>query len=62
MRVMKRRWKNADVYLFFNEGALESEHAVTLMSKGRIAQVWDPQTGRSLRCNPRTAAEILPCG
>jgi hypothetical protein len=45
MRVMKRRWKNADVYLFFNEGTLESEHAVTLMSKGRIAQVWDPQTG-----------------
>jgi hypothetical protein len=45
LKVMKRRWKNADVYLFFNEGAQASDHAVTLMSKGRIAEVWDPQTG-----------------
>ena len=45
LRVMKRRWKNADVYLFFNEGAQASEHIVTLMSKGHIAEAWDPQTG-----------------
>jgi hypothetical protein len=45
LRVMKRRWKNADVYLFFNEDAQASDHAVTLMSRGRIAEVWDPQTG-----------------
>jgi hypothetical protein len=45
LKVMKRRWKNADVYLFFNEGAQASDHAVTLMSKGRIVEVWDPQTG-----------------
>jgi hypothetical protein len=44
LRVMKRRWKNADVYLFFNEGAQASDHAVTLMSKGRAAEAWDPQT------------------
>jgi hypothetical protein len=45
LRVMKRRWKNADVYLFFNEGAQASDHTVTLLSKGRIAEAWDPQTG-----------------
>jgi hypothetical protein len=44
LRVMKRRWKDADVYLFFNEGAQASDHTVTLMSKGKIAEVWDPQT------------------
>jgi hypothetical protein len=43
LRVMKRRWKNADVYLFFNEGAQASDHTVTLLSKGRIAEAWDPQ-------------------
>jgi len=45
LRVMKRRWKNADVYLFFNEGAQASSHTVTLLSKARIAEAWDPQTG-----------------
>jgi hypothetical protein len=45
LRVMKRRWKNADVYLFFNEGAQASDHEVTLMGKGRTAEAWDPQTG-----------------
>jgi hypothetical protein len=44
LRVMKRRWKDADVYLFFNEGAQASNHAVTLNCKGRIAEAWDPQT------------------
>jgi hypothetical protein len=44
LRVMKRRWKDADVYLFFNEGAQASDHTATLMSKGRIVEVWDPQT------------------
>ena len=45
LRVMKRRWMDADVYLFFNEGAKASEHAVTLMSRGRMAETWDAQTG-----------------
>jgi alpha-L-rhamnosidase len=45
LRVMKRRWKDADVYLFYNEGATASRHAVALMAKGRMAEVWDPQTG-----------------
>ena len=45
LRVMKRRWKNADVYLFFNEGSQECNHAVALTSNGRVAEKWDPQTG-----------------
>jgi hypothetical protein len=44
LRVMRRRWKDADVYLFFNEGAQASNHTVTLIGKGRIAEAWDPQT------------------
>jgi len=55
LRVMKRRWKDADVYLFFNEGATASQHAVTLMASGRVemgqkqvghtVEAWDAQTG-----------------
>ena len=45
LRVMKRRWKDADVYLFFYEGAQASDHAVTLMSKGSTVESWEPQTG-----------------
>jgi hypothetical protein len=50
LRVMKRRWKDADVYLFFNEGATASQHAVTLMARGRVemghkVEAWDAQTG-----------------
>jgi alpha-L-rhamnosidase len=49
LRVMKRRWKDADVYLFFNEGAQVSNHAMTLMSKGHGAETWDAQTGAITR-------------
>jgi hypothetical protein len=45
LRVIKRRWRDADVYLFFNEGTQESRYAVTLMTKGRAVEAWDPQTG-----------------
>ncbi len=45
LRVMKRRWKDSDVYLFFNEGNQATEHTVTLMSKGHSAEVWDAETG-----------------
>ena len=67
LRVMKRRWKDADVYLFFNESAQASDHKVTLISKGRIAEAWDPQaatvtplqstrTGKSLTVQLKLAA------
>jgi alpha-L-rhamnosidase len=45
LRVMKRRWADADVYLFFNEGAQPGEHAVTLRSHGTAVETWDAQTG-----------------
>lgn len=44
LRVMKRRWKDADVFLFFNEGAGTISQAVTLFSTGHTAQIWDPQS------------------
>ena len=46
LRVMRRRWKDADVYLFFNEGGDASSHTVGLRSEGRRAEVWDAQTGQ----------------
>ena len=45
LRVMKRRWKDADVYLFFNECADPATHTVTFTSPGKRIDVWDPQTG-----------------
>lgn len=59
MRVMKRRWRDADVYLFFNEGAKPSDHVVMLSSHRRKAEQWDPQTGtiRPLE-SKRTAGHI----
>jgi hypothetical protein len=45
LRVMKRHWKDADVYLFFNESADPATHAVTLAGPGKRIDVWAPQTG-----------------
>jgi hypothetical protein len=45
LRVMKRRWKDADVYLFFNEGGAAMHHVVALTSRERKAEAWDVQTG-----------------
>jgi hypothetical protein len=49
VKVVKRRWKDADVYLFFNEGNQESEHTVTLFSKGHLVKAWDPQSETKAR-------------
>jgi hypothetical protein len=46
LRVMRRRWKDADVYLFFNEGGDASSHSVSLRSEGRRVEIWDAQTGQ----------------
>jgi hypothetical protein len=43
---MRRRLKDADVYLFFNEGAEGSSEVITLRSEGRRAEIWDPQSGK----------------
>jgi len=45
-RIMKRRWKDADVYLVFNEGAAASTHTVSFIGRGKKMEVWDPQTGQ----------------
>ena len=45
LKVMTRRLKDADVFLFFNEGPQPSSHSVTLKTAGRKVQVWDPASG-----------------
>jgi hypothetical protein len=45
LRAMKRRWKDANVYLFFNEAADAATHTVTLTGPGKRIEVWNPQTG-----------------
>jgi hypothetical protein len=56
LRVMQRRWKNADVYLFFNEGPQECNHAVALTGNGRVAETWDPQTGSVMQLKSAATA------
>jgi hypothetical protein len=51
LRTMRRRLKDADVYLFFNEGAEASSHTMTLRSEGRRVELWDPQTGKITAAN-----------
>ena len=46
LKVMHRRLKDADVYLFFNEGPDGSTHLVTLRGEAKRVEIWDPQTGR----------------
>ncbi|HUD22704.1 MAG TPA: glycosyl hydrolase [Acidobacteriaceae bacterium] len=45
LKVNTRRLKDADVYLFFNEGAQASSHTVTLKTAGKRVEAWDPATG-----------------
>jgi hypothetical protein len=63
LRVMHRRWKDAEVYLLFNEGAQASNHAVSFMSKGSRAEIWDAQSGsiselRSKRSTGRMIVQL----
>jgi hypothetical protein len=45
LRYTRRLLKDADVYLFFNEGAEDFSRKVTVRSDGRRVERWDPQTG-----------------
>jgi hypothetical protein len=45
LRVVKRHWKDADVYLFFNEQAGAATHTLTLTRPGKRIEVWDLQSG-----------------
>jgi hypothetical protein len=44
LKVMTRSLKDADLFLFFNEGAQPSDHEATLASHGHTAQTWNSQT------------------
>jgi hypothetical protein len=46
LRYIRRRLKDADVYLFFNEGPEASTHFITLKSDEKKAEMWDPKTGK----------------
>ena len=59
LRVMKRSWRDADVYLFFNEGGKPSDHEVALDSDGRKIEQWNPQTGIISHLNSRHAARNI---
>ena len=45
LRVMHRRWKNAEVYLLFNEGSTPLNGKATLFTGFHHVQLWSPQTG-----------------
>jgi hypothetical protein len=47
LRLTRRRWKDATLYLLFNESAIPMTHTLTLPSGTRSAQTWDPQTGQT---------------
>jgi hypothetical protein len=46
VKVLTRRLKDADVFLFFNESARVSQHVAGLKSDGHWAEEWDPATGK----------------
>lgn len=59
LRVMKRRWKEADVYLLFNEGADTLDTTATLSSTPGTAELWDAQTGSVTALPTKTTAGSL---
>lgn len=50
---MRRRVKDADVYLFFNEGPDTSTHTLTLRGDAKRVEKWDPQTGSISQVNSK---------
>ena len=45
VRMMHRKLKDAEVYLFFNESAAAVSHQVAFAGRSRQVETWDPQTG-----------------
>lgn len=45
IKYLHRRWRDADLYFFFNESTQKQSRHAVLMGSGR-AQVWDASTGR----------------
>jgi alpha-L-rhamnosidase len=44
LRVLSRRWKDAEVYLLFNEGDASVDTTASIRSQGIKAERWNPQT------------------
>ncbi len=45
LRVMKRRLKDSDVYVFFNEGAAAIAPTVTFQNDAQLVEEWDTSSG-----------------
>jgi glycosyl hydrolase family 106( putative alpha-L-rhamnosidase) len=61
LRVMKRRLKDADVYVLFNEGPHALSQRVLLHSSGQRVEEWDAQTGRvaEVRSSRKSGAKTI---
>ncbi len=46
LKTLRRRLKDSEVYLFFNEGSQPSSHEVTIRNDGQLVERWDPQSGK----------------
>ncbi len=59
LRVMKRRLKDSDVYVFFNEGPTAMSHLVTLHGDAQMVEEWDPATGTVRAISARRETEEM---
>jgi hypothetical protein len=57
IRMMHRKLKDAEVYLFFNESAAPVSHTVSFAAKPHRIEVWDPVTGAAI---PLPASDKAP--
>jgi hypothetical protein len=62
LRYIRRRLKDADVYLFFNEGPEASTHVLTLRCEGKKAEIWDAQTGKIMPVNATGMKGVVKVG
>jgi hypothetical protein len=51
LRVMRRRLKDADLYLLFNEGSQAFDEQMMLHGKGKRVEAWDAATGKVTEVN-----------
>lgn len=56
LRVMHRRWKNAEVYLLFNEDDATLDRQATFFTHGHKVEVWNVQAG-TIKSIPDTHAD-----
>jgi hypothetical protein len=54
LKVLTRRLKDANVYLFFNEGAAATAHSVTMKADGKTVEAWDPVGGSVSTVNAKS--------